>query len=167
MTELPMVQADMMRVAAERLCLLEDRQALDTLIHDYLSLADARKWLEWSETFTEGANFDLPNAFGMMRGRQEIFEICVGKMDGAWDMTQHMIVNTDFAIDGDVASGSANIIFTGVPVGAGRDTPYMMGGIYRWKFARTAAGWKICDAWEEFLWNNGTEESEIFDKEGS
>ena len=43
----------------------------------------------------------------------------------------------------------------------------MMGGIYRWKFLRTPIGWKIDDAWEEFLWNNGTEESEIFDKEES
>ena len=160
-----MSSIDVANALEDRLRLQEDWQALARLIDDYLSLADARRWTEWSETFTEGANFDLPNAFGLMRGRKEIYDICVGKMEGAWEMTQHMIVNCDFDIHGDSATGSANIIFTGVPPGGDRAAPYTMGGIYRWKFARTPIGWKIDDAWEEFLWNNGTEESEIFDKE--
>jgi hypothetical protein len=152
-------------VLEQRLRLQEDRQALESLINDYLTLADSTRWVEWSETFTEDAQFDLPNAFGLMRGRQEIYDTCVGKMDTAWAITQHMIVNCDFDVEGDSATGSANIIFTGVPPGGARDKSYMMGGIYRWKFVRTAAGWKIADAWEEFLWNNGTEESEIFVKD--
>ncbi len=150
----------------QRMRRLEDRQALEKLIDDYLTRADRREWKEWAETFTEDANFDLPNSFGLMRGRQEIHDICVGKMDEAWARTQHMIVNADFDLDGDSATGSANIIFCGLPVGGARENPYMMGGIYRWKFTRTAQGWKICDAWEEFLWNNGTQESEIFDAAG-
>lgn len=144
---------------------IEDNLALNKLINDYLTLADQRRWQEWSETFTEDAIFDLPNSFGIMRGRQEIYDICVGKMEGVWADTQHMIVNTDFDVAGDTAKGTANIIFTGLPTGASETEYYMMGGRYRWQFVRTASGWKIADAWEEFIWNNGTPLKSVFDSD--
>lgn len=149
-----------------RLRHLEDKRALERLILDYLQRADARQWRAWLETFTPAANFDLPNSFGLMRGQQEIYDTCVGKMEGTWAETQHMIVNTDFDIDGDHATGTANICFAGVPAGGAPADVYTMGGRYRWRFVRTADGWKIDDAWEEFIWNNGAGPKAVFDPGG-
>lgn len=157
MDQLPKMEA--------RLRLLEDERALQRLINDYLNLADQRRWTEWSDTFIEDAVFDLPNSFGLMKGRQEIYDVCVGKMEGVWDRTQHMIVNAHFDVEGDHAKGTANIIFAAVPAGAAITDYYMMGGQYRWKFVRTQAGWKIADAWEEFIWNNGTPFQTVFEVE--
>lgn len=154
---------DTLESLSRRIALIEDDMALNRLIHSYLSLADSRQWVEWSETFTEDASFDLPNSFGLMRGRQEIYDTCVGKMEGTWKDTQHNIVNSNFQIDGDTATGTANIIFAAVPAGGEPSDVYLMGGRYRWKFARTAQGWRIADAWEEFFWNNGTPMKEVFE----
>jgi ketosteroid isomerase-like protein len=146
-----------------RLARVEDERSLSALTHRYLTLADSRQWVAWSETFTEDAVFDLPNSFGLMTGRQEIFDVCVGKMEGTWAETQHLIVNADFTVDGDQARGTANLIFTGVPPGASPTDVYMMGGRYLWRFRRTDGGWRISQAWEEFIWNNGTELEAVFE----
>lgn len=144
---------------------LTDKSDLKQLITDYLNLADSRRWEEWVLCFTEDAVFDLPNSFGRMEGRKNIFDVCVGAMEGTWSNTQHMIVNMDFDVDGDCAKGTANIIFVGVPADGAPTQSYMMGGKYRWQFVRTDEGWKIADAWEEFLWNNGGGMEAVFDSE--
>ncbi len=159
------ISNDTIEGLARRIALIEDDMALQRLIHSYLSLADGRHWKAWSETFTEDANFDLPNSFGLMRGRQEIYDVCVGKMDGTWKDTQHNIVNTNFCIDGDTATGTGHIIFAAIPAGGEPADVYLMGGRYRWKFSRTAEGWRISDAWEEFFWNNGAAPKVVFEKD--
>ncbi|QUT06821.1 nuclear transport factor 2 family protein [Sphingobium phenoxybenzoativorans] len=149
--------------AVMRLERLEAKADLNALVQRYVTTADRRQWREWSQCFTENAQFDLPNSFGLMKGRQEIYDICVGKMDHAWADTQHNVVSRDFKVDGDTATGSANIFFSGLPVGADPTQSYAMGGRYRWQFTRNPAGeWAIADAWEEFIWNNGSEQQAVF-----
>lgn len=149
-----------------RLERLEAKAGLDALIQRYAATADRREWRDWVQCFAPDARFDLPNSFGLMTGREEIYDVCVGKMDHVWAETQHNIASRDFHVDGDTASGTANILFAGLPVGADPTQCYTMGGRYRWTFVRDAAGaWTIADAWEEFIWNSGSEEQAVFARE--
>lgn len=149
-----------------RLERLEAKAGLDALVQRYATTADKRQWREWVRCFTPDARFDLPNAFGLMQGQDEIYEVCVGKMDHVWADTQHDIVNRDFQLDGDSAHGTANIFFAGLPKDSDPTQSYAMGGRYRWRFTRGEDGrWAMDDAWEEFIWNNGAAQQAVFASE--
>jgi len=149
-----------------RLERLEAKADLHALVQRYVTTADARQWRDWVQCFTPDAQFDLPNSFGLMKGRDEIYDVCVGKMDHVWAHTQHNVVNRDFQVDGDTASGTANIFFSGLPVDADPTESYAMGGRYRWKLTRESGGqWAMADAWEEFIWNSGSAQEAVFAKD--
>lgn len=134
---------------------IADRLALEKLINVYHKAADAFDWRGWSETFTEDAVFEVRGGFGEMRGRAEIHDRPKAAMDAVYAHMQHIIVNADFEIEGDVAGGTANLVYIGV-FDAGRPHEYYMaGGRYSWRFVRRPEGWRIARGLLEFLWNNG------------
>ncbi len=141
----------------------DDLAGLTKLINNYHWRADHFDWVGWADSFTDDAEFELPGTFGMMKGRQQIHDICKGNMDHVYDTMQHVMVNLDFEITGvDSATGHGNLIFTAIPDAAKPHEYYQAGGRYNWKFKRTAAGWKICAARLDFLWNNGGDQSAVF-----
>jgi len=148
---------------AKRLDRLEQLQALEKLINTYHWRADHFDWVGWADCFTEDAVFDLPNSFGLLKGRKNIHDSCKGNMDHVYDEMQHVMVNLDFELTGpDTAEGHGNLIFTGI---ADRDKPdeaYTGGGRYIWKFKKTTAGWRISEAMLQFLWNTGADSEAVF-----
>jgi|SRR5690606_12862510 len=141
---------------------LEDESALTKLINTYTILPDAFRWVEWADLFTDDAEFRLENSFGVLKGKQEIHDVCKGNMDHVYDDQQHYIVNVDVTINGDTATGTANLVFIGLPDKNDPVTHFMGGGRYAWKFRRTADGWRISDASLRFIWNNGVDEDGVF-----
>lgn len=149
----------------QRLAVLEDKQALAELINAYGKVADRFDWEGWAEgAFTEDSEFVFVGGFGVMRGRNEILEVCKGSMDPFYDVMQHILVNLDFEVDGDTATGTSNLIFTAI---FDKDKPtdyYQAGGRYQWGFVRTEQGWRIAHTRLEFLWNNGADENSVFEQ---
>lgn len=145
-----------------RIGYLEDQLQLQKLINTYHWRADQLDWQGWSETFTEDAVFDLPNAFGLLKGRKQIHDICKGNMAHVYKAMQHIMVNLDFEITGaDSASGRANLIFSGIADPA-KPTEYVQsGGRYQWEFRRTRDGWRIAKAHLIFLWSNGGDKESV------
>lgn len=141
---------------------LSDHLQLEKLINTYHWRADSLDWVGWSETFTEDAVFNLPNSFGLLKGRKEILEVCRGNMAHVYKIMQHIMINLDFELTGaDSATGHANLIFTGV-ADPSEPTQYVQsGGRYVWEFRRTAAGWRIHKAHLDFIWNNGGDKESV------
>ena len=140
----------------------EDNLLLEKLINTYHWRADHFDWKGWSETFTEDAEFDLPNSFGMLKTRKQIHDVCKGNMDHVYKVMQHIMVNLDFEVTGaDSATGHGNLIFTGI---SNPDQPSQFvqsGGRYKWEFRRTNDGWQICKAHLIFIWNNGGDKESV------
>lgn len=145
-----------------RLQRIEDDRALTKLINTYHKRADAFDWNGWAETFTEDAVFEFAGGFGRMCGRKDIHDKCKGAMDHVYNVMQHIMVNLDFEVTGDRATGTGNLIFVGIGDEHQPAAFYMAGGRYRWAFLRTQEGWKIADAFLEFIWNNGADEDAVF-----
>ena len=145
-----------------KLTYLEDQLQLRKLINVYHWRADHFDWQGWSETFTEDAVFDLPNSFGLLRGRKEIRDVCKGNMAHVYKIMQHIMVNLDFEVTGhDTATGHANLIFSGV-ADLNKPTEYVQsGGRYNWEFLRTKEGWRISKAHLVFLWSNGGDKESV------
>lgn len=145
-----------------RLQRIEDERALEKLINTYHKHADVFDWIGWADCFTESAVFEFTGGFGVMRGRKDIHDKCKGAMDHVYEVQQHIMVNLDFATTADGATGTGNLIFVGI---ADKNNPanfYMAGGRYKWTFARSADGWKIAEAFLEFIWNNGADADAVF-----
>lgn len=146
---------------ASRIGRIEDELALRKLINAYHKRADAIDWARWAECFTEDATFEF-KSFGTMRGRQAIHDTCKAAMDPIYDIHQHIMVNLDFEVSGDSATGTGNLLFVAMTDAAKLTDYYMAGGRYQWRFARTADGWRITHARLEWLWNNGADSDAVF-----
>lgn len=151
----------------QRLKLLEDKQALAEHMNLYCKTADRFDWAAWADTFTEDSLFEFVGGFGDMRGRQVIHDTCKGNMDHVYDVMQHMMSNLDFEVDGDNATGTGNLIFTGIMDAAMPTEYYMSGGRYQWTYRRTDAGWKIARTKLEFIWNNGGDKDAVFQEKAT
>ncbi len=142
----------------------EQIRQLTKLINTYHQRADDFDWDGWAETFVDDASFFFEHGFGQMTGRDGIKEICKSSMDPFYDLMQHIMINLDFDLTGpDTATGRANLIFTAIADEAKRDQYYQSGGRYRWDFKKTADGWRIANAYLDFLWNNGQDADNVFE----
>ena len=130
---------------ATRVARIEDWIALQALMGEYRDAADAFDFVRWTSLFTEDAYFDQKGTvFADLRGRQLIYDRCVEQVVGNWEMTQHALANCTFTIDGDRASGAADMLYTALRKGAKNKSDYFQGfSHYRMNFVRTPQGWKI------------------------
>lgn len=134
----------------DRLTEIESKLALYDLMHDYQRLADERRYKDWAECWTDDAVFE--NSFGALHGKQEIYEACDSAMD-VFKVQQHLIGNTRFRVNGDEATGTGIVIFTGVPDPEIPGEHTVSGGHYDWRFRKTEAGWKLAYSNLRFIWS--------------
>ncbi|MDA0820849.1 MAG: nuclear transport factor 2 family protein [Proteobacteria bacterium] len=147
----------------KRLQHFEDQLALNKLINSYHWRADHFEWQQWSNCFTEDAEFDFTGEFGTMCGRSNIHDICKGNMDHVYGAMQHVIVNLDFEVTGEnSAVGHGNLIFTALPDPAQQHLNFQSGGRYNWEFKRTSEGWRISKARLDFIWTRGENVGAVF-----
>ena len=143
----------MSRTLEERLDEVESKLALYDLMHDYQRLADERRYREWADCcFTEDAVFE--NSFGSLQGREQIYEGCAEAMK-IFEVQTHVIANTRFRVNGDEATGTGVVLFTGVPDAKKPGEQVVSGGHYDWRFRRTPDGWKLCHSFLNFVWSRG------------
>lgn len=145
-----------------RLQSLEDERALRRFIATYTQRGDALDWEGWAELFTEDAVFTIPGAFGTLTGRKEIHDVSKETLGPVYQVTQHYIINLDFEIDGDRATGRGDLIYSALPDRDKATSYYLTGGRYTWTFMRTSEGWRIWRATLNFLWNNGVGAEAVF-----
>jgi 3-phenylpropionate/cinnamic acid dioxygenase small subunit len=128
-----------------RIRLLEDRAALEDLLAEYRNLADELRFDEWAMTmFTEDAVFDIPGTlYGLQNGRDEIRANSVANNTGSWESSMHLMINPEFKIDGDTATGIVDMLFYAVPKGAHATNYVFDGARYDMEYRRTPDGWRI------------------------
>ena len=131
---------------------LADQQSLRRHMDEYHWLADAYRWDEWKQLWTEDAIFEVVTGGRVYKGRDDIVGIQSERLEARYERTQHFIVNCAFDVDGDHATGHGNLIFIGIPKASEPATNYVSGGLYNWEFKRTAAGWRSSHTRLEFLW---------------
>lgn len=135
-----------------RLQVLEDKDALASLLNKYCRSADTRDTQPHGECFTEDAEFHGP--WGVVKGRDEIASLAASRHTGEHSM-QHSMTNMEFVINDDgTASGTASLFFAGIPDVAQPERHRTRGGHYTFQFVKTPDGWQI--DWErlDVLWTN-------------
>jgi ketosteroid isomerase-like protein len=126
---------------ARRVQLLEDQAALRTLMITGWRALDHKDFDTWADCWAEDATFEF-SPWGVLTGREEI-RAKVETSEEPYVSMIHHILNLDFHVEGDTATGVGFMWFVGV--GAGQETSgqYNMGGPYEWRYRRDSDHWRI------------------------
>ena len=133
-----------------------DRIEISGLLTRYSTAIDSKQFDLLDDVFTEDALIDYSSAMPDVRGNRAEMKQWLSEVLAMFVMTQHLVSNTEFEIDGDRAA-TRTMFFN--PMGwqddKGEMQVFFVGGYYNDKLARTGAGWRIVERIEESAWTTG------------
>lgn len=131
---------------------LVDRQEVADLCARYTSALDTRDWQRLESCFTADPVFVHPG------GRLEGFPAILARTSAALDpldATQHLLGNVVVVVDGDTATATSYFQAQHVRAGTPGGDTYLIAGRYADTLVRTAAGWRIAERVQEYMWRDG------------
>ncbi len=137
----------------KRLRILEDKDELTALMNKYCLVSDTFDFKGYGDCFHKDGTLAY-SEFHTVSGRENLAEkarIALERYQGL----QHSMTNMQFEIDGDKATGSANLILAATPDLSKPDVNFMFGGPYRWEFVRTEEGWRLWICRLSVVWTLG------------
>ena len=144
-----------------RLRILEDKDALQTLLNTYCTTADAKDWKGYAGTYIEDGAIMTFESWGDVVGRDAILK--TASVESQFEGLQHTMTNMEFKVDGsDNATGTAYLWFCATPETSKPEIHYAFGGPYRFEFKRTTQGWRISHMWLKKIWAQGTDTKKVF-----
>ena len=156
--------ADHMKLIGQlqkRLQILEDKEALSTLLNRYCNIADAKDWEGYADTYVpEGAVMTF-ESWGDIVGKKAIAK--AASAEQVFEGLQHTMTNMQFEVDGsDTATGTAYLWFCATPETNKPEINYAFGGPYKFDFARTSQGWRISRMRLRKIWAQGKDTRGVF-----
>ena len=143
-----------------RIALLEDREALrGVLVRGWRAL-DYKDWDGWIRNWTDDAQFDF-GPWGVLDGKQSIRDKVVASEE-PYAAMMHQLLNMQFEVDGDSATGIGFMWFVGI---ADKDKPseiISLGGPCEWEFRRETDGSKISRIRLTTWWQQGEDTTNAF-----
>ncbi len=144
----------------KRLQILEDKDALATLLNRYCNIADARDWQGYANTYTEDGIMTF-ESWGDVVGRDAIKK--ASSAENIFEGLQHSMTNMQFEVDGsDKATGTAYLWFSATPETSKPEVNYSFGGPYKFEFKRTHEGWRISRMRFKKIWAQGKDTKGVF-----
>lgn len=133
---------------------LADRLDIDDLLTRYATAVDRRDWDLWETCFTDDAFIDY-SAFGGTKGGRGEIRAWLEKTLAMFDMSQHLVVNREVAIEGDRAT-CRSAFYNPMALQTGDEEGRILffeGGYYCDQMVRTEGGWKIRERVEEYSYS--------------
>ncbi|KAH6972759.1 hypothetical protein BKA56DRAFT_620133 [Ilyonectria sp. MPI-CAGE-AT-0026] len=143
-----------------RLQLLEDRDALATLLNRYCNTADDHKWDEFANCFIPDGVLGFEK-WGDVVGRDKIAAIAGGAED-RFQGLQHSMTNMNFTVNGDEASGTCYLWFAATMDTSKPHEYHAFGGPYKFNFKRTPEGWRISRMQLKKIWAQNEDTQKVF-----
>lgn len=144
----------------KRLQLLEDKDALATLLNTYCTTADAHDWTAYANTYIDEGAIMTFESWGDIAGKENIAK--AASAEQIFEGLQHTMTNMEFQVNGDKATGSAYLWFCATPETAKPEMHYAFGGPYRFEFQRTSKGWRISHMRLKKIWAQGKDTKGVF-----
>ncbi|MFD8756261.1 nuclear transport factor 2 family protein [Kitasatospora sp. NPDC059577] len=147
-----------------RLRVLEDKEALRTLMIRGWRALDRKDWQTWSACWAEDAELEF-GPWETIRGREAI-RATVEEAEAPYAAMQHHILNLHVDVEGDRAGGIGYMWFVAVAEPGSARAPYSMGGPYDWEFRRDAEGWLVVRQRLGVWWTDGEDPLKAFEQRG-
>jgi SnoaL-like domain len=144
---------------------LSDRLEIDELFTRYALGIDNRDWSLLDDVFTPDAEIDYSSS-GAPKGRYPEIVAWMKEFLTPFAGNQHMTLNSQIILDGDVGSGRTYFLNPNAWPGDDGGQPHLLfvGGFYNDKFVRTSKGWRISQRVEESAWTYSDESLEVWAK---
>lgn len=144
----------------KKLQILEDKDALTSLLNRYCNIADEKDWDGYAATFAEDGNMTFEE-WGTVSGRKDIAK--AASAEQRFDGLQHSMTNMEFVVDGsDIATGTSYLWFCATPDTKNPGINYAFGGPYKFKFRRGSTGWEITSMRLKKTWAMGQDTEGVF-----
>ncbi|VUC26554.1 unnamed protein product [Clonostachys rosea] len=145
-----MADSQTLQPLLRRLALLEDKDALATLLNRYCNTADDRKWDEFAACFIADGILGFEK-WGDIVGHEKIAAAARGAED-RFQGLQHSMTNMNFDINGDEASGTCYLWFAATMDTSKPHEYHAFGGTYKFSFKRTPEGWRVARMQLKKIW---------------
>ncbi|KAF4334395.1 hypothetical protein FBEOM_11787 [Fusarium beomiforme] len=155
-----MADLDKIRTLEKRLQLLEDKDALASLLNRYCNTADDHKWDEFAACFVADGILGFEK-WGDIVGRENI-SAAAGGAEDRFQGLQHSMSNMQFTVDGDEASGTCYLWFAATMDTSQPHKYHAFGGSYKFKFRRTSEGWRISRMQLKKIWAQNEDTEKVF-----
>lgn len=155
------MDAQLIRSLEHRLRILEDKDAITTLLNTYCDGADAGDPALISKVFAVNGQLSA-DWVGIITGRETLTK---GISEGgrAFGHLMHSISNVQINVDGsDQATGAAYLSFYAVKDASRLAANYAFGGPYRFKFVKEDDTWKILSVEIDRWWEQGKDDTGAF-----
>ncbi|MEV7442483.1 nuclear transport factor 2 family protein [Streptomyces sp. NPDC091204] len=146
-----------------RLRNLEDKEALRTLLVRGWRALDRKDWQTWIDCWAEDAVLEF-GPWGETHGKEAI-RATVEEAEAPYPGMQHHILNMQFEVEGDRASGIGYMWFVAVTAPETTSATYSMGGAYAWDFRRGPRGWLLVRQQLDVRWTAGEDSLKAFEPE--
>jgi hypothetical protein len=144
-----------------RLQILEDKEALATLLNRYCNIADAKDWQGYADTYIDEGAIMTFESWGDIVGKENIAR--TASAEQVFEGLQHTMTNMQFQVDGsNKATGTAYLWFCATPETSKPEVHYAFGGPYKFDFQRTDKGWRISRMRLRRIWAQGTDTKKVF-----
>lgn len=143
-----------------RLQLLEDKDALTTLLNRYCNTADDHQWDDFAKCFLPDGVLGFEK-WGDIVGRDKIAAMAGGAED-RFQGLQHSMTNLQFTIDGNDASARCYLWFAATMNVSDPHEYHAFGGHYRFNFKRTSEGWRIARMQLHKIWAQNEDKQGVF-----
>ncbi|CAI4218912.1 unnamed protein product [Parascedosporium putredinis] len=144
----------------KRLRILEDKDAITSLLNRYCNTADDRDWVSFGQCFTEDGVMCFEN-WGDVVGQEKITAAAGGAED-RFEGLQHSMTNQQVDVDGDEAACRCYLWFAATMDRSKPHEYHAFGGHYRFKFRRTAEGWRISQMQLKKMWAQNEDTEGVF-----
>ncbi|KAK4941907.1 hypothetical protein LTR10_018237 [Elasticomyces elasticus] len=137
----------------KRLCILEDKDELTTLMNKYCTVSDTFDFKGYGDCYHKDGTLEY-DRFHKVTGKDRLAEKARSALEG-YEGLQHSMTNMQFEVNGDKATGTANLICMATPNLSKPGVNFMFGGPYRWDFVRTEDGWRLWICRLSVVWTLG------------
>jgi 3-phenylpropionate/cinnamic acid dioxygenase small subunit len=144
----------------KRIKLLEDKDAIKTLLNRYCNTADDREWEAFGKCFTEDGVLGFEN-WGEVVGPAKISDIS-SNAENRFEGLQHSMTNMQVDVDGDEATCRCYLWFAATKDRKKPNEYYAFGGHYKFNFRRTPDGWRISRMQLKKMWAQNEDTEGVF-----
>ena len=144
----------------KRLRLLEDKDAIMSLLNTYCMSADDHRWEDFGRCFLPDGVLGFEK-WGDIVGQQKITAASSGAED-RFQGLQHSMTNMEIKVDGDEATCRCYLWFAATMDTSKPHEYHAFGGPYKFNFKRTPEGWRIARMQLKKIWAQNEDTQKVF-----
>ncbi|KAL7916692.1 hypothetical protein GGI35DRAFT_433839 [Trichoderma velutinum] len=143
----------------KRLALLEDINALHTLMSRYSNSSDNHDWDGFADCFVPNGVLGVGD-WGDIVGRENIKQ--AASAENAYQGLYHSISNLNFIVHGNTATGTGYLHFVATMDLQKPHGSFSRGARYKFEYQRTDDGWRIQSMHSDNIWSQGIDPHGLF-----